>query len=353
MSFSWERVVCCLLKSSILNILNDTNDCRFFFLSFYLFVFGFDCVDFCNFVCVWMREKKQQPRDRERQLITVNQPDWTTSTTAEKAEEKKYTHAHLQRENTSPCWLVIFSIRQHLEDETRWSGQKKPQSHQFFCSFVRSFVCSLIYFVNYKRWVFITLNIEQRKNRRKKLKPGESISVYIERLCPCPCLCLSLVSQCSRCNFRNEQCDSAFSFKAITWYSYFSWSWLSFVVLSYCFSSLKSSNGIWCAYTYVQVCTVYTYLYDINSIIGDDDDDDNEEGNRIGQSTHESQLKFLIRFRCCDFLFSRLLSCLSILVTNDRAVHKKSSYIWSDIRDENTVELSRKRTDDKKQTQIA
>lgn len=30
----------------------------FFSLSFYLIVFGFDCVDFCNFVCVWMREKK-------------------------------------------------------------------------------------------------------------------------------------------------------------------------------------------------------------------------------------------------------------------------------------------------------
>lgn len=141
--------------------------------------------------CIQM-EWKPYPRDSVRQLITVNQSglnDINNSKRVHLTEEGV-------RERMFPQLIgdIFDSTAFRRRNETRdgMNTEKQPQSHQF--SFF-SFVCSLIYFVNYKRWVFITLNIEQRTKRERE-KNVNLVNRY--RLCElcmchvrCPCVFVS------------------------------------------------------------------------------------------------------------------------------------------------------------------
>lgn len=116
------------------------------------------------------------------------------------------------RTHVSPVdwWYFQFDSISWRRNEMVWTWTQKKSNHNHInlVSF-RSFVCSLINFGNYKRRVFITLNIEQRTKRTTNEKNvSESISAYnISTLwslyVPCPCVfvfvlsCRTLVSQCS------------------------------------------------------------------------------------------------------------------------------------------------------------
>lgn len=165
---------------------------------------------------------KASPSERERERTTTNH-----SKSGRLNDINSTCTLHFKGGRTHVSQLIgdIFdSTAFRRDDEMRWTGhstQKTNHNHInfVFCfihSLVCSFVCSLIYFVNYKRWVFITLNIEQRTKRkrsereRKKCESSESISVYyIDSVVPichvhvslslfCLVLsCRTLVAQCS------------------------------------------------------------------------------------------------------------------------------------------------------------
>lgn len=134
--FHENDVVCCLFE--IVNSKKPTKTMRAILLFFSLS--PFDRVDFCNFVCM----KKKTLDAKTRQLIKVNQPDWTTSANRAKKwswNRKIHAHSHVYRGRIRlQCWLVIFSIRQHLNDEKRWSGHEINSHNHIECCFFRSIV---------------------------------------------------------------------------------------------------------------------------------------------------------------------------------------------------------------------
>lgn len=136
--FHENDVVCCLFE--IVNSKKPTKTMRTilpFFLSLYLIMLTF------VILFAW----KKTLNAETRQLIKVNQPDWTTSANKAKMlsrNRKIHANSHIYRGRIRlQCWLVIFSIRQHLNDEKRWNGHEKTATITsnvvFFRSFVRLF----------------------------------------------------------------------------------------------------------------------------------------------------------------------------------------------------------------------
>lgn len=165
------------------------------------------------FAFEWIRKK---PRDSQRQLITVNQPDWTTSTTAEK---KTYTCTLPERENA--CLQVDWWYLQFDSMKTKWDDVDLKRnkttttttitSIYFFHSFIRLFFNSLrklqtLSIYNIKHWT-------KNETERKKCEPRridisvlwyiDSVVLYAMSMClfvlSCRALSLSpaLSTQCS------------------------------------------------------------------------------------------------------------------------------------------------------------
>lgn len=138
--------------------------------------------------CLWFRSQswllqfylrfhgaKTKPRDSQRQLITLKSGRLNDINNSKLAHFTQGGRTHV-----SPVdwWYFQFDSISWRRNEMVWTQKKSNHNHINLVSF-RSFVCSLINFGNYKRWVFITLNIEQRTKRTTNEKNvSESISAY-------------------------------------------------------------------------------------------------------------------------------------------------------------------------------